>query len=130
MGLKMDILWLAQKTPTDQKPILEKIQATSTLIDMTTKIVQKIRTELRPGLLDDLGLVAAIEWQAREFEKRTGIMCRLNVYPEEIVMDDKLATTIFRIFQESLTNVARHAEATTYGQFERKERGSSANGDR
>lgn len=112
-GLKMGIVWLAKRMPTDQKPILEEMEAISTLIDMTIKIVQRISAELRPGLLDNLGLAAAIEWQVKEFEKKTGIVCKLNIYPEEIVVDDKLATVIFRIFQESLTNVARHSGATS-----------------
>lgn len=112
-GLKMGIVWLAKRMPTDEKPVLDEMKAISALIDVTVKIVQRISAELRPGLLDNLGLVAAMEWQAREFEKRTGITCRLNAYPEEIVVHDKLATAIFRIFQESLTNVARHAEATS-----------------
>jgi PAS domain S-box-containing protein len=112
-GLKMGIVWLAKSIPTDQKPILEEMKAISALIDITIKIVQRISTELRPGLLDNLGLVAAMEWQAREFEKRAGITCRFSVSPEKIAVHDKLATALFRIFQESLTNVARHAEATS-----------------
>jgi signal transduction histidine kinase len=67
---------------------------------------------LRPGLLDDLGLSAAIEWQADEFENRTGIKCNVEVDPEEIVLGRDRSTAIFRIFQESLTNIARHANAS------------------
>jgi len=74
--------------------------------------VQRISTELRPGLLDDLGLVAAIEWQTEEFQSRTGITCKLTIDPEDIVIDEKRSTTLFRILQESLTNISRHAGAT------------------
>jgi signal transduction histidine kinase len=69
-------------------------------------------TELRPSVLDDLGLTAAIEWQAKEFQNRSGIKCELTINPEEIALDRNRSTAIFRIFQETLTNVARHASAT------------------
>jgi signal transduction histidine kinase len=66
-------------------------------------------------LLDDLGLAAAIEWQAQEFAERTGMHCELHLGDEDIALDQDLATAIFRIFQETLTNVVRHAEATVVG---------------
>jgi signal transduction histidine kinase len=81
-------------------------------IDDTLRSVKRIITELRPGLLDDLGLYAAIEWQAGEFQSRTGIRCILSLPEDERTVDQELATTLFRIFQETLTNVARHAGAT------------------
>ena len=68
--------------------------------------------DLRPGLLDHLGLVPAIEWQTEEFQKRTGIMCGVSIPSQEIDLDRDISTTIFRIFQEALTNIARHAGAT------------------
>jgi len=111
-ALKMDISWLSKKLPEDQKTLLEKTKAMTKLTDMTIKTVKKISTELRPGLLDDLGLVAAIEWQTEDFQKRTGIICKLTVDPEDIVVEDKRSTALFRIFQETLTNIARHAKAT------------------
>jgi PAS domain S-box-containing protein len=111
-ALKMDISWLGKKLPKDQETLLEKTKAMTKLTDMTIKTVKKISTELRPGLLDDLGLVAAIEWQTEEFENRTGIRCELTVDPEEIILDQDRSTAIFRIFQETLTNIARHAKAT------------------
>jgi signal transduction histidine kinase len=67
---------------------------------------------LRPEVLDDTGLVAAIGWQTTEFQKRTGVRCRTSMLPETVVFDADLSTTMFRIFQELLTNVARHANAT------------------
>ncbi len=111
-GLKMDLSWMAKKIPEDQPQLLDKVNLMSELTGTTLKTVQKISTELRPGLLDDLGLVAAIEWQAEEFQNRTGIRCTLTVDPENITADDRRSTALFRIFQETLTNVARHAQAT------------------
>jgi signal transduction histidine kinase len=92
--------------------MIEKIDAMVKIIDRTIMTVKKISTDLRPGLLDDLGLSAAIEWQAEEFEKRTGIPCRLIIDPKDITFDKDRNTALFRILQETLTNIARHAEAT------------------
>jgi signal transduction histidine kinase len=75
--------------------------------------VRKICTELRPGILDDLGLAAALEWQGKEFASRTGIPCDVSVPSSEIELDSDRATALFRIFQEALTNIARHAKART-----------------
>ena len=111
-GLKMDVSWLAKKLPRDQEPLLDKTKAMTELTDATIKTVKRISTELRPGLLDDLGLIPAIEWQADEFQNRTGITCALSVNPADIVLDRDRSTALFRIFQETLTNVARHAHAT------------------
>jgi signal transduction histidine kinase len=85
----------------------------SDLIASTLRTVRRIATDLRPGMLDHLGLVAAIEWQAQELAGRAGLDCELLLGDEEIVLDPDLATAIFRIFQETLTNVVRHAEAST-----------------
>jgi signal transduction histidine kinase len=111
-ALRMDISWLSKKLPKDQKTLLEKTRAMTKLTDTTIKTVKKISTELRPGLLDDLGLIAAIEWQTEEFQNRTGVTCRIDVDPEDIIVEEKRSTTLFRIFQETLTNIARHAKAT------------------
>ncbi|MEW6418584.1 MAG: response regulator [Nitrospirota bacterium] len=112
-ALKMDASLLINKLPNDQKQLIEKTKSMSKLIDATIQTVQRILTELRPGLLDDLGLLAAIEWQAEEFQKRTGIKCEVTLEPDEIIIDQDRSTAIFRIFQEALTNVSRHANATT-----------------
>jgi signal transduction histidine kinase len=84
----------------------------SNLIDSTIYAVRRISSELRPGLLDDLGLRAAMEWQAKEFQDRTGITCEVAFNSILSISDQERATTVFRIFQETLTNVLRHAEAT------------------
>ncbi len=84
----------------------------SSLTDSIIETVQKISTELRPGILDNLGLTAAIEWQTEEFASRTGIDCRLDCLEEFADLDQARTTACFRILQETLTNVARHANAT------------------
>ena len=111
-GLKMDLSWCSNKMATDQSPLLDKANSMIGLVDTTIRTVRRIATELRPGILDDLGLVPAIEWQAQEFEKRSGIKCVLTTGNEDIALDGARTTAVFRIFQESLTNVARHSGAT------------------
>ncbi len=81
-------------------------------VDTTIASVQRLVTELRPALLDDLGLVAAIEWQCQDFQKRTGIPCTCVTSADDIAMEPERATALFRICQEALTNTARHAQAT------------------
>ena len=111
-ALKMELSWLARKLPADQGAISDKVQNMISHIDMTIDSVQRIYTELRPTVLDNLGLVAAIEWQAKEFQERTGIKCEVSFHPENIIMDRDERTAVFRIFQEAMTNIARHAEAS------------------
>lgn len=111
-ALKMDLSWLVKRLDKDQKQLYDKAQLMSKLIDMNIQTVKRISTELRPGLLDDLGIAAALEWQAEEFKERTGIQCDIAVNPEDISLERNLSTTIFRVFQETLTNVVRHANAT------------------
>ncbi len=111
-ALKMDLSWLIRRLPADEPSLAGKANTMSDLIDDTMRKVRHVATELRPGLLDDLGLAAAIEWQTQEFAERTEIDCELYVSQAEITLDRDLATAIFRILQETLTNVARHAEAT------------------
>jgi signal transduction histidine kinase len=110
-ALKMDVSWLGSKYK-DFEPVVAKTKTMAELIDSTIRRVKRICTDLRPGVLDDLGLIAAIEWQAEEFQKRTGIRCEVNFHPDDLVLDRELSTTIFRILQEALTNIMRHAEAT------------------
>ncbi|GAB4548498.1 MAG: hypothetical protein Kow0063_43450 [Anaerolineae bacterium] len=110
-ALKIDLAWVRSRLPEGQTALKEKTTSMLGLIDDAIHLVRRIATELRPGLLDDLGLTAAIEWQAGEFAERTGIDCELHLGDHEIVHDQNLATTLFRILQEALTNVARHAKA-------------------
>lgn len=90
----------------------DKIRSMIEQIDMTIASVQRLVTELRPAVLDDLGLVAAIEWQCQDFQKRTGIPCTCVTSADDIAMERERATAIFRICQEALTNTVRHANAT------------------
>ena len=110
-GLKMDVAWLQNHLDQGQPALLEKTQAMSDLTDVIVRAVRRIATELRPGILD-LSLVATIEWQLQEFQTRSSIRGKLVSAPEETTLDVDGATTAFRIFQEILTNVGRHAQAT------------------
>jgi signal transduction histidine kinase len=109
---KLDLSWIAGKLPRELKPLLEKTKALTAHIDATIQTVRRISTELRPGVLDHLGLAAALEWQANEFQNRTGIKCEVRSSVHEPLLDQNLSTTLFRIFQETLTNIIRHAGAT------------------
>jgi signal transduction histidine kinase len=109
---KLDLSWIASKLPRDLKPLQEKARALTAHIDSTIQTVRRISTELRPGVLDHLGLVAALEWQANEFQTRTGIQCDVHASLGEQLLPQDLNTTFFRIFQETLTNIIRHAGAT------------------
>src|SRR6185295_3280042 len=111
-GLKMDVTWVAQRLDAKQKNLHGKTQSMCGLIDSAIQTVRKIASGLRPEILDEMGLVAAIDWQAKDFQKRTGIRTRVELPPEGIKLDLERSTTTFRIFQEILTNVARHAHAT------------------
>jgi signal transduction histidine kinase len=108
-GIKMEVGWLAKRLK--EPALLEKTDSMSKLIDSTVATVRKIATGLRPEMLDDMGLIAAVAWQAKDFQKRTGIRCRAKLPPES-KLDLDISTTAFRIFQEILTNVARHSRAT------------------
>jgi PAS domain S-box-containing protein len=110
--LKMDLSLFRKMFSEDQTSLFEKTDAMSGLIDKTIQTVKRISTDLRPGLLDDLGLSAAIEWQLGEFQERTCITCKIIIDPKDVTFDRDRNTALFRIFQETLTNVARHAEAT------------------
>jgi len=111
-ALHMDIVLLQRKVPEGHPFLLEKTEAMTKLVDMVLDTLKRIYMDLRPGMLDHLGLAVAIGWQAGEFEERTGIKCRVTVDPEDMELDPDLSTAVFRIFQETLTNISRHAEAT------------------
>lgn len=111
-GVKMDISWIKASLPGNKPGLKERADMMSDLVDSTIQTVRKIATELRPGILDNLGLVAALEWQAEEFQTRTGIVCQCTSRVDEDRLEPSHQTALFRIFQETLTNVARHAQAT------------------
>ena len=110
-GLKMDLSWLQKKLPKGQDALLEKTKSMLALLDQAIQAVRRIATRLRPSVLDDLGLVAAMEWQLQDFQSRTGIKGNFTSRLGERPLDRDLSTTLFRIFQETLTNIARHADA-------------------
>jgi len=111
-AIKMDLSALSRELPADRTQPSVRIERLLKLVDETIQSVRRIATELRPGILDDLGLAAAVEWAAEEFQARTGTTCRVRLPDFDIAMDPERATAVFRIFQETLTNVARHADAT------------------
>jgi signal transduction histidine kinase len=116
-GLKIDVASLEElinqpKAEDERLSLLRKVQAMSQLLDTTVESVRKIASELRPAVLDSLGLLAAIEWQAEEFQRRTEIRCECFLTVDEVKLDRDAATAVFRILQESLTNIMRHANAT------------------
>jgi PAS domain S-box-containing protein len=110
-GLKIDISWITKKLPGEEQLLIEKTKAMNELIDIAIETVKRISGELRPGALDYLGIAAAIEWQIQEIEKRIDIKFKFKSSHGEIVLDPALSTAIFRICQEALTNVIRHAGA-------------------
>lgn len=111
-ALKMDISWLAKKALQDSLPAKEKIQDAMTLIDDMIKSVRRISSALRPSMLDDLGLEEALEWYSTDFQKRTGVNVKFNSTLLNNQLPNNISTALFRIYQESLTNIARHADAT------------------
>jgi len=115
-GIKMDLTWvqrqLADRPEIDRKQIAARFEAMGNLADVTIREMRRIITELRPGVLDDLGLVAAVEWLVQDFWNRTGTECRFAPPEEEIDVEPEKAIVIFRIAQEALTNIIRHAGAT------------------
>jgi len=114
-GLKFDVSWLrdlaAETAEPQRQMLLARLNSTLKSIDGAITSVRRIATELRPPVLDALGLAAAIEWQATDFQNRTGIKCQLHQMDEDIPLSREGATAIFRVFQEALTNVARHSGA-------------------
>jgi len=110
-AIKMDISWLKSRIGVQSPLVEKKLDGMKRLLDSTVETVQKISSDLRPGILYDLGLKPAIEWQLGEFKRNTGIRSVLKISPSEFIIDDKLSIIIYRIIQESLTNIARHSEA-------------------
>jgi PAS domain S-box-containing protein len=111
-AIKMDLALIGHKATKKQTQLRAKVDSATRLVDEMIGTLRRIASELRPRTLDDLGLNAALEWQAQEFENRTGIRCHLTLLQGPLALDSERSTAIFRIFQESLTNVVRHAQAT------------------
>jgi signal transduction histidine kinase len=113
-GIKMDLQSMMRQPPREGRKRVRDSQGILKLIDEAIQSVHRISTELRPGILDDLGLVAAVEWAAEEFAARAGTKCTLELPSEDLAIAPEIATALYRIFQETLTNIARHAEAKQF----------------
>jgi PAS domain S-box-containing protein len=111
-ALRLDVSWLSKRMPKEQKFFSEKIEEMANSISEMIHSVQKISSELRPVVLDDLGIIAAIEWQVNKFQERAGIKCNISFDSEDMLLNWEISTAFFRILQECLTNIARHANAT------------------
>ena len=109
--LKMDIALAGNKMGTSLEDAKTHLTAAMQIADITLKTVRRIASGLRPSILDDMGLVAALEWQSSEFEKHNNIKSAFFSSHEDIQLEKNLATQLYRIYQEALTNVARHSEA-------------------
>ncbi|MEO8405516.1 MAG: sensor histidine kinase, partial [Chitinophagaceae bacterium] len=113
-GLKMDVAWMKKKVNGHDAAgfLHDKLDQMTELLDVSVQTVRKISSSLRPSLLDDLGLIAALEWQTKEFIKRFAIPTNFTSSERLVNVSPDMATGLFRLYQESLTNVARHAQAT------------------
>ena len=111
-GLKMDLAWVANQMRGERSDLAAKVSGMEQHVNATIKSMRRISTELRPALLDDLGLGAAIEWLTADFSRRTGVAVALDLAAADCAQGDAMVTALFRITQECLTNVARHAQAT------------------
>lgn len=111
-ALRMDLGWLGNNLPKRNRALMEKKKTMVKQVEEIMHTIKQISSELRPGFLDELGLVGAIELYAEEFEENSGIPCKLSVCIEDLNMDRERSVALFRIFQEALTNVKRHSQAT------------------
>jgi PAS domain S-box-containing protein len=111
-ALKMDVAWMLGNLCAGSPSLTEKLNAMQAQLDATVAATRRISADLRPLMLDDLGLIPAAEWLAQTFSERTGIPCKLHIRPPDIELAEPHASALYRILQESLTNVARHAKAS------------------
>lgn len=111
-AIKMDVVWIDKKTTNEANPIKNKLKNIITLLDGSNQSVRKILSELRPAILDDYGLLEALEWQGGQFTENTSIPVKFMTNEANLRVPEDLAICIFRAYQESLTNIARHAQAS------------------
>jgi PAS domain S-box-containing protein len=111
-ALKMDVAWLRERFPAGDGPMSKKLSDIDSLLNNTVAATRRISADLRPLVLDDLGLVPAVEWLVQKFTERNGIPCELAIGAPDLELGDPHASAVFRILQESLTNAARHARAS------------------
>jgi PAS domain S-box-containing protein len=110
-GIRMEVSWLGSRLLTDQPEMEKKVRSIKNLIDGSISAVRRISSELRPLVLDDLGFSAAANWYVTQFSERTGVNVNVRLPEQDPENGSTIATTLFRILQESLTNIARHANA-------------------
>jgi signal transduction histidine kinase len=110
-AIKMAMALVKKRLPVDDATLAEKADYVDALVDRTIEAIHRISVDLRPGILD-FGIVAAIDWQSREFEKQAGIPCAFSSNKKEVELHPDQATALFRIFQEALTNISKHAHAS------------------
>ncbi len=110
--MKLELSLLKDEIASDATAAVQRVQDLKENVDETIQAVKRIISKLRPRLLDDLGLPAAVEWQSNDFQRYSGIVCEVVVDPEDMEIDGEISTAVFRIFQEALTNIARHSGAT------------------
>jgi PAS domain S-box-containing protein len=111
-ALKMDVAWLAARLPAGQHSLVERTERMKGVVDTTVASIRRIAADLRPVMLDDLGLAPSLENLLSSLSERANIAVRLDVQPRDLDLKDPLATAVYRMVQEALTNVARHAQAT------------------
>jgi len=111
-ALKMDVAWMLGNLSQGSPTLTEKLSTMQAQLDATVAATRRISADLRPLMLDDLGLIPAAEWLVQNFSERTGIPCQLHIKPADIELAEPYASALYRILQESLTNVARHARAS------------------
>ncbi|MFM9971306.1 MAG: PAS domain S-box protein [Burkholderiales bacterium] len=111
-ALKMDASWLGERLPAGEAALAIKLAGMQKILDNTVAATRRMSSNLRPMMLDDLGLVAAVEWLTHDFQTHSGIVCELAIGMPEIDLPQESATAVFRILQESLTNIAKHAKAS------------------
>jgi signal transduction histidine kinase len=110
-AIKFDLSWLADQLGRFDDNLVQKSKDIIIQVNTLINLVRRIATGLRPGMLEDLGLIASIEWQAQDFQKRSGIECNINNTSEDLDLTKEQSLAIYRIFQEALTNIVRYADA-------------------
>ncbi len=113
--LQLELGLIQEQLPKSEKQLRKKTREMSKLVDVSIRSVQRISADLRPALLDNLGLGAAVEWLVKRFVKRARMSCEISIDPPQLKLDPERSTALFRILQEAMTNVLRHARATNVG---------------
>lgn len=120
--IKMDLDWIIRKQGADGESWISMVQDAMSVVDTNIALVRRLSTELRPQLLDSMGLRAAIEWEIEQFQRRSGVRCVVRLTEVSLDLSNEKKIAIFRIFQEAMTNIARHAEAkNAFVDLERQE---------